>query len=70
MQRQGLAFGAQNSGATLGALLAGLALPVVAIPLGWRWAFVLVAALALAAAALAPEERSAAVVARPVRPRG
>ena len=53
-QRQGLAFGAQQSGATLGALLAGLALPAVAIPLGWRWAYVAAAALALGAAAFAP----------------
>jgi MFS family permease len=69
VHRHGLAFGAQNSGATLGALLAGLALPAVAIPFGWRWAFVLVAGLALAAAAVAP---SGAAVAgpRPVPPRG
>ncbi len=64
VHRHGLAFGAQNSGASLGALLAGLALPAVAIPFGWRWAFVLVAGLALAAAALAPagdgEDRAAA----------
>jgi MFS family permease len=57
--RQGLAFGAQQSGATLGALAAGLALPAVAIPLGWRWAFVASAALTLLAVALAP--RPAAV---------
>ena len=39
VHRQGLAFGAQQSGASLGALLAGLSLPAVAIPFGWRWAF-------------------------------
>ena len=54
IQRQGLAFGAQQSGASLGALLAGLSLPALAIPFGWRWAFVASAVLALAAAALAP----------------
>jgi len=69
VHRHGLAFGAQNSGATLGALLAGLALPAVAIPFGWRWAFVLVAGLALAAAAVAPAGE-AVVGPRPVRPRG
>jgi len=53
-ERQGLAFGAQQAGASIGALLAGLALPAVAIPLGWRWTYVAVAALALAAAAYAP----------------
>jgi MFS family permease len=52
--RQGLAFGAQQAGASIGALLAGLALPAVAIPLGWRWCYVAVAALALLAAAYAP----------------
>jgi MFS family permease len=52
--RQGLAFGAQQSGASLGALLAGLSLPAVAIPFGWRWAFLVAAVLAVGAAALAP----------------
>ena len=52
--RQGLAFGAQQSGASLGALLAGLALPAVAIPLGWRWAYVGAAILGIGAASLAP----------------
>jgi MFS family permease len=52
--RQGLAFGAQQSGATVGALLAGLALPGVAIPFGWRWAFVGAAALTVASALAAP----------------
>jgi MFS family permease len=52
--RQGLAFGAMQAGAPLAALAAGLALPVVAIPLGWRWAFVATAALALAAVLAAP----------------
>jgi MFS family permease len=52
--RRGLAFGAQQAGASIGAVLAGLALPAVAIPFGWRWAYVAVAALALTAAAAAP----------------
>jgi MFS family permease len=52
--RQGLAFGAQQSGAPLGALAAGLALPLVAIPVGWRWAFVASAAVTLCALAFAP----------------
>jgi MFS family permease len=54
VQRQGLAFGAQQAGAPLGALLAGLALPVVAIPLGWEWAFVAAAVLSLLSVAIAP----------------
>jgi MFS family permease len=52
--RQGLAFGSQQAGASLGAFLAGLALPAVAIPFGWRWAYVGVAVIALAAAATSP----------------
>jgi MFS family permease len=58
--RQGLAFGAQQAGAPLGALAAGLALPAVAIPFGWRWAFVASSALALLAVALAPRTPAAA----------
>ena len=52
--RQGMAFGAQQAGAPLGSLLAGLALPLIAIPLGWRWAYVAAAILGLVAVALAP----------------
>jgi MFS family permease len=70
VHRQGLAFGAQNAGAPLGALLAGLALPAVAIPFGWRWAFLIVAAIALGAAALAPATRSVAPAVRAAPPRG
>jgi MFS family permease len=70
--RQGLAFGAQQAGAPLGALLAGLALPAVAIPFGWQWAFVAAAVLVLLAVAYAP--RGATPAASPAnvrrRPRG
>jgi MFS family permease len=58
--RQGLAFGAQQSGAPLGALAAGLALPLVAIPLGWRWAFVAAAAVTMFAMAGAPRTATGA----------
>jgi MFS family permease len=66
--RQGLAFGAQQSGASIGALLAGLALPAVAIPLGWRWAYLAAAGLALAMAALAPEGGARPAPAERARP--
>src|SRR3954454_1644998 len=52
--RHGLAFGAQQSGASIGALLAGVPLPAVAIPFGWEWAYVAAACLAVVAVALAP----------------
>ena len=55
-QRQGRAFGLQQSGASLGSLAAGLALPAIAIPLGWRWGFVACAVLVLATVALAPRD--------------
>jgi MFS family permease len=60
VQRQGLAFGAQQAGAPLGALGAGVALPAVAIPFGWRWGFVAAAALALLAVAFAPRTATVA----------
>ena len=72
VRRHGLAFGAQQAGAPLGAVLAGLALPAVAIPFGWRWAFVGAAVVAMVAVACAP--RTAATAARDEtagqRPRG
>jgi MFS family permease len=37
--RQGFGLGVQQAGAPVGALLAGVALPVIAVPAGWRWAF-------------------------------
>ncbi len=72
VRRQGLAFGAQQAGAPIGALLAGLALPAVAIPFGWRWAFLAAAALALVAVACAPRAGAPAARSRPAsrRPRG
>jgi MFS family permease len=72
VSRQGLAFGAQQAGASIGALLAGLALPAVAIPFGWRWAFVATAVLAVVTVAAAPATgpgRAAAEVSG-ARPRG
>jgi len=72
VHRHGLAFGAQQAGAPLGALLAGLALPAVAIPFGWRWAFLAAAVLALASVAAPPGTDRAANRAETVvrRPRG
>jgi MFS family permease len=58
-ERHGLGFGAQQAAAPLGALLAGLALPLVAIPLGWRWAFVATALLAFLAVVLGPAAAAA-----------
>src|SRR5919106_886687 len=69
---QGLAFGAQQAGAPMGALLAGLALPALAIPFGWQWAFVAAAGLALFAVAFAPGAAATGARSAPAghRPRG
>jgi MFS family permease len=44
---RGFGYGAAQGGASWGALLAGLALPGIAIPLGWRWVFVVASVLAV-----------------------
>jgi predicted MFS family arabinose efflux permease len=53
-QRHGLAFGTQQAGAPTSLLLAGLAVPLVGVPLGWRSAFVGAAFIALLAGIVAP----------------
>jgi MFS family permease len=53
-KRHGLAFGTQQAGAPAGLLLAGLAVPAIAGPLGWRAAFVAAACIAVGAFAAAP----------------
>lgn len=46
--RLGTAFGIKQSAPPLGSMLAGLSVPLVALTVGWRWAYVLVAGLAIA----------------------
>jgi MFS family permease len=52
--RQGLSFGVKQAAIPAATLLAGLAVPGIAVTLGWRWAFVGGTALALAVAFLVP----------------
>jgi MFS family permease len=47
--RQGLSFGVKQSAIPLCTLLAGAAVPTIALTIGWRWAFVIAAVLAFAA---------------------
>ncbi len=54
--RQGLSFGIKQSAIPTATLLAGLAVPGIAVTLGWRWAFAGGAALALLVAAVVPKE--------------
>jgi MFS family permease len=52
----GLSFGIKQSAIPTATLLAGAAVPAVALTVGWRWAFAAGAALALAALLVAPRE--------------
>ena len=52
--RQGLAYGLKQAAIPLSTLLAGVAIPLVAIPLGWRTAFGIGAAMALLVALSVP----------------
>lgn len=54
--RLGLSFGIKQSAIPLATLLAGLAVPAVALTIGWRWAFVMGAGLAAAALLVAPRD--------------
>jgi MFS family permease len=54
--RQGLTFGAKQSAIPLSTMLAGVAVPTVALTLGWRWAFVIAGLLAVAVLPLVPPD--------------
>lgn len=55
MRRQGLAFGVKQSAVPLAAMLGGIAVPTVALTIGWRWAYVAAALItALSTMSLPP----------------
>ncbi len=54
VERQGLASGFKHGAIPAATAIAGLGLPIVAIPLGWQWVYVMCAALAVIAALLVP----------------
>lgn len=54
-ERRGLAFGLKQAAVPLASMLAGLALPVIGLTLGWRAAFVLAAAVLPFIALVIPE---------------
>jgi MFS family permease len=56
-RRHGLTFGAKQSAIPLATLVAGVAVPTVALTLGWRWAFGISAALAAGALLLVPPDQ-------------
>ncbi len=45
--RQGMAFGLKQSSGAFGTLMGGLAVPLIGLTVGWRWAFVVAAVLCL-----------------------
>jgi predicted MFS family arabinose efflux permease len=54
VRRQGLAYGFKHAAIPAASALAGLGLPLVAIPLGWQWVYFLGAVLAGGAALMVP----------------
>ncbi|MFI5934853.1 MFS transporter [Actinoplanes sp. NPDC051494] len=68
VRRQGLSFGVKQAAIPVSTLLAGAAVPVVALTVGWRWAFVAAAVAAAGALALVPADRK--VSRRPQAGRG
>ena len=56
--RHGIAYAIKQSGVPLSTLLAGLAVPLIALTIGWRWAYVLALGLAALAFVLAPVDWS------------
>ena len=53
-ERQGLAFGVKQAAIPAAGLLAGLAVPALAVTVGWRWAYAGAAVLAFVAGLLVP----------------
>lgn len=65
VHRRGLGFGVKQSAIPAATLLAGVAVPAVALTIGWRWVFVFAGLIGAAAVFLVPKlpqaERSAGV---------
>jgi len=57
-ERQGLSYGVKQSSIPLAGMLAGLALPVIGLTVGWRWAFVLAAVASVVVFSLVGRPRS------------
>lgn len=64
VRRQGLAYGFKHGAIPAATAIAGLGLPLVAIPLGWQWVYVMCAGLALVAVVLVPRSPQSYEVAR------
>ncbi len=66
--RQGLALGVKQSAIPMATLLAGLAVPTVALTVGWRWSFIVATVLSVIAAFTVPAAPTSSRAA-PVRSR-
>ncbi len=57
-ERQGAVFGVKQAAVPAAAVLGGLAVPAVALTIGWRWSFAVAGVVAVAAAVLVPPPRT------------
>ncbi|MET8229619.1 MFS transporter [Micromonospora sp. NPDC005298] len=57
-RRQGLSFGVKQAAIPVSTLLAGAAVPTIALTAGWRWAFVAAAGAALTTLPLVPRQQA------------
>lgn len=57
--RQGVLFGIKQSAVPIAAMVAGLSVPVVALTIGWRWAYVFPVVLPVLAVVAIPSVRTA-----------
>lgn len=61
-RRRALMFGLKHAGIPSSTLLAGLAVPLVMVSFGWRWAYVLASVLGLVVLALVPAQKDSPVM--------
>ena len=57
VSRQGVLFGMKHAGIPSSTLIAGVAIPAIVTPLGWRWAYVFAALLAVGVYLLVPRRQ-------------
>lgn len=62
--RQGATFGIKQAAVPFASLLGGLAVPALALTIGWRWAFGLAAILSIATAILVPRPTQSRAIRR------
>jgi len=66
--RHGLAFGLKHTAVPVAAMLGGLAVPTIALTVGWRWAYVAAASLAFATMVSVPRRSGPAPFPRREQP--